>query len=703
MAAKKKKKTPQKIKQNNSKAAKIQKRQIATKHATKQPKNAKKPTFYLFIAALALVLVTFYTYSGALDNDFVDWDDYAYVINNELVRPSADIGQAPQNTPSDYKKGYSDVFKTIVSLNYHPLTILSMRWNNNVCTDCINGISARPFILWNILLHIFNAVLVLFFVFWLSKQNLWAATVVAAVFALHPMHVESVAWVSERKDVLYVFFFMLGLLSYAKYLDKPSYKWLFTALVLFILACLSKAMAVVFAPVLLLLHFWNDASDNHFQALKSTLNPKKIRHLLPFFAVALLFGIIATKVQSGGDFYGLLLKTSDSVAINKFDTFSLLQRFQFACYGFIEYIFKFFNPSELCTFYPYPDQPSYENSRWFQWVPVLAVLLIAAAIYSLKFTKSIAFGLAFYLITVILVLQFLSVGVVLMADRYTYLPYIGIALIAVCLIQEFCPHKKQPLLYGLALIGCAIQVPYTIAQIETWRNSDTLWTNVIDLHTINGNVLQQNMEQPLSIRGNYYGKMSEKTANQTESMQYINKAFEDFENAARLGSKRAEVYEGMGNTYGRRGYQMQLEGKAELAKQQFEKALKNYNLALEYKANKGSTYFNRAITYSILGLHLNAIEDYTLSIQFQPQQIQKATVNRGISYLKTKQFEAAVQDFNTALQYNPKDVNALNNRAIARSNLGQKEQALNDLKAVLSLNPSNAEANRLLQQIQRIN
>ena len=702
MAAKKHKKTPPKGRQKNLKPNK-QKTSQTNKGPKKSSNKTTESSVYIYVAAFLLALTTYYTYYGALDNDFVDWDDFAYVINNDLVRPTADIIQTPAQGPSAYSKGYGTIFKSIVSLNYHPLTILSMRWNNNVCPECINGISARPFIFWNIILHILNALLVLFFVFGLTKKNLWAAVIVATVFALHPMHVESVAWVSERKDVLYVFFFMSGLLSYTKYLQQPSSKWWLITLLFFVLSCLSKAMAVVFAPVLLLLYFWYDPAEKAIDALKNTLQPKKTLHLLPFFVLALFFGIIATNVQSGGDFNGILLKTSDSVAINKFDTFSIMQRFQFACYGFIDYMIQFFAPINLCTFYPYPDQVTYDNSNWFKWVPVLVLLIFALTIYSLKFTKSIAFGLAFYLITILLVLQFLSVGVVLKADRYTYLPYLGFAFIGVRLIQEFCPAKGQKIVYGLSLVACTLFIPKTIEQIETWQNSDSLWTNVIDLHTIDGKVLQQNMEQPLSIRGNYYGKMSEKAANPTEAMQYINKAFEDFKKAAQLGSKRAEVYEGMGNTYGRRGYQMQIEGNAEAAMEQFEQAIRNYNLALEYKTNGGSIYFNRAITYSILGQHQNAIEDYTKSIQLQPQQVQKASINRGIAYLKTKQFDLAIQDFNTGLQYNPNDINALLNRGIAWSNLGRKEKALLDIQSVLKMAPSNAEANRLMQQLSNTN
>ncbi len=178
---------------------------------------------YLWIVAAVLAVLTAVVYHGALDNDFVDWDDYKYVIENDLVRATADIesttvlrgeNRVLKRTTSPHRTGLGDIFTRSVALNYHPLTVLSLRWNNNADPTTFQGISARPFILWNLILHLLNSLLVLLLIYRLSKKNLWLSTFVALVFALHPMHVESVAWVSERKDVLYSFFFLLGLLSY---------------------------------------------------------------------------------------------------------------------------------------------------------------------------------------------------------------------------------------------------------------------------------------------------------------------------------------------------------------------------------------------------------------------------------------------------------------------------------------------------------
>ena len=299
---KKNKKNKKKETRNKEKAEPTAKKRVVKAKAKKEiaeKKTSDSNKLYLWAACLLLGVLTYVVYQGAFDNQFVDWDDYAYVIENNLVRADSDIAdfaalksqnKAINPTVGHYNTTINDVFSRVVSLNYHPLTVLTMRWNNNACPDCREGISAAPFIWWNVVLHILNSILVLLLIYWMSKKNLFASIVVAAIFALHPMHVESVAWVSERKDVLYTFFFLGGLLAYTKYLDEAGRKWLMLAFGLFILSCLSKAMAVVFPLVMLLLYFWNDQSETNILSLKNTLI--SIPHTLPFFAVSLGFGLL---------------------------------------------------------------------------------------------------------------------------------------------------------------------------------------------------------------------------------------------------------------------------------------------------------------------------------------------------------------------------------------------------------------------------
>ena len=201
--------------------------------------------------ALLLAICTFLVYRGSLNNDFVNWDDHVYVLQNDLVRSSIDIQKgfgaqlSPHAVPGAYDTSIGDIFRRAVSSNYHPLTILTMRWNNNVCADCIYKISARPFILWNVILHILNSILVFLLLIKLSRDKFLICLVLGMVFALHPMHVESVAWVSERKDVLYTFFILLATMTYIAYIQHQKKRWLvLTFASLFILSLKSRRSSV---------------------------------------------------------------------------------------------------------------------------------------------------------------------------------------------------------------------------------------------------------------------------------------------------------------------------------------------------------------------------------------------------------------------------------------------------------------------------
>ena len=585
----------------------------------------------LLTIAAGILAITYFAYQPALDNDFVDWDDNVYVVENPLVRNK----QVPT----------SQIFKEVVSLNYHPLTMLSMRWNANECKDCVYGISAKPFISWNLYLHLLNTLLVFFLAFRLSKENLFTAIFSAVVFALHPMHVESVAWVSERKDVLYVFFFLLGLLSYDKFLQgrysssqKSDVKWLFLALIAFVLSCLSKAMAVVFPLLMILMDMYRNPEMNGVKALKQSFSTKKILEYVPFFGIALFFGLMAMSVQSGDDFGGFFAKTGIEKAVNEFDTFSLLQRFQFAAYGFCMYIIKFFAPTGLCTFHPYPTQAEYDSSPVYWGFFVLALAIGALTVFSLRKTKLFVLGIGFYLFTVVLVLQFVSVGVVIMADRYSYLPYIGLAFMLAMSVENYIPKNIRSVFYGIAGIAAVFWFIQTKSQVDSWQDSETLWARVISIYP--------GQEQPHSIRGNYFGKMASRAAEKndikTQNM-YMAKAEADFKRAIELKSTRADVYEGMGNIHGMRN--------------EHAKAIEMYNQAIKFNDKKATVYINRGIAYSLSGNQQSSLKDMEKAAELDPKPMH--LLYRGIARKTAGNIAAAKADFEAVLKMDPGNKAAL--------------------------------------------
>jgi len=614
-----------------------------------------RKTVILIPAIILLTILVLVTFWESFDNNFVDWDDYTYVVDNNLVRN-------PEETT------LKEVFTKTVSLNYHPLTILTLRWNNNKCSNCPEGISPAPFIRWNVIIHILNTLLVFILIYFLSKKKVLVAFIVAALFGVHPMHVESVAWISERKDVLYTFFFLSGLITYIKYLNvtdnnKKKYIWLAATFALFVISCLSKAMAVVFPLVLLLIKFWQYQPTGNNQvkeSIKETISLKNIIPLIPFFVTSLIFGIVA-------------------ISINKLNTFTILHRIQFATYGFLMYIVKFFFPGNQLAIYPYPSQAEYDTATiglLLKLAPFAFILLSVLVAYSLRKTKLFVFGMGFFLVTIIMVLQLISVGVAIMADRYTYLPYIGLAFIPAMLIGDKVMLKRIPI-FVFTCVFIIVMIFLARRQTSVWRNSETLWSKVIDKYPA--------METARSIRGIYWEKKAEKAPNAQTQNYFEDKAFEDFKIAIKAGTPRADVYEGAGCIYGKWG--------------DLNNALFCFNNAIRLKPQKGSAYFNRALTLSKLNNNEGAIKDYNLALVYQPQRALQILTNRYILFLSTGKFKEATQDLDYLISVDGNNFIFYYNRAQARTQLNDIQGAISDYKKVLTLQPNDQMSKTELQKL----
>lgn len=625
-----------------------------------------RPWGWLLAIIVGLIVATSVAYQPALDNEFVDWDDYTYVVENDLVRKD--------------KTTTADIFKTPISLNYHPLTMLTMRWNNNKCEACIDGISARPFIMGNLILHILNVLLVFGLAYYLSGGSYWLAGVVGLWFGVHPMHVESVAWVSERKDVLYTFFFLGAMATYLRHLQKGGFMWLGATLALFVLACLSKAMAVVLPVVMILLAFWQAKSDSPAASMRVALAPRRMLEYLPFFVVALFFGLMAVKIQSGQNFMGLFnISPNSAVAINSFNTFKLIERFHFAAHGYTSYVANFFVPMDLCTFYPYPTRPDYEGNTalWHAKLAIMLVSLVLALYWAFmgqrKWQKAYVFGLGFYFITVALVLQFLSVGLVIMADRYAYLPYFGLSFGLFYLLLQANKQVQQAAFGVLALIGLWFVVQ-TRKQVETWQDSETLWEQVIQSQKKTNNI-----DHAYSVRGHYFGKTADKLAKKGKQDQVkalLDKAYLDFEEAVRLGSQKTEVYEGLGNIYGMRG--------------DYPKALEMYAKAIQLNPRRATLHYNLGVTYGLSGRWAEAVKAYDECEKNGADRPIDLYTNRSVARINAGQYQEALKDLDWLIQNQPNMYTSFTNKGIVLIQLGDKVGARAALEQALRLNPNDA-------------
>lgn len=390
-----------------------------------------------------LCLWVFLLFLTGKNNQFVNWDDPKYVFNNDLV-----INASFENL--------GKLLKAVVVWNYHPITMFSL-WLNVF----LFGKGATPFIVINALFHALNTILIFKIASKLSN-NQWVNFFTALFWGIHPMHVESVTWISERKDVLYALFFFLSILSYIKYIEQNNRKALVISILWFICSCFSKAMAVVLPLILLLIDYWFSRKIFTFKNL--------LIEKLPFWIIAISIGLLTLNVQGGGDLGGVLESQSLKSGAFKVEA-TWFERLYFASYGIVNYIFKLFIPINLRHWYPFPIEKNSTEMGMY----IIGTLIVLGIIFdSISKHKIIFFGLVFFIISLILVLQLLPVGFAVLAERYTYVAYFGLIFMLFYLNQRFFDKKSFIVLSFLIAIVFSF---ISYKQIKTWKNTLTLWEN----------------------------------------------------------------------------------------------------------------------------------------------------------------------------------------------------------------------------------
>jgi len=432
------------VERRESKRSRRQGQRSATAGRGRRPD--RRWTIGTLIAVCGLTLAA---YGGVLDHAFVDLDDPDYVQQNPWIE----------------RHDYAALATMVVSNNYHPLTMWSLAANAS------DPISPRAFLATNVALHAANAGLVFALTLLLSGR-LAVAAFAGLLFGIHPMHVESVAWISERKDVLYAFFFLAAAIAYWRYLERLAWPWLAGAFALFVLSCLSKGMAVVFPFIMVLLDYWKR---------RSAFTARAMVEKAPFFAVALLFGLIALDVQAGGTFHGLFTR-ADTHLKGMADNLPLspLQRWLLPTYGHLMYLVRLFAPVGQSALYPYPPAAN-PSAAAYVVAPLVFLATIGVALDSVRKAPFVTFGLGWYLVTIAVVLQWVPVGEAMVADRYTYVPYVGLLFALGMGLDRLI--TRRPTLRVAVGTACVLFAAFlfarTVRQVETWKDGEALWTNVI--------------------------------------------------------------------------------------------------------------------------------------------------------------------------------------------------------------------------------
>jgi protein O-mannosyl-transferase len=572
-----------------------------------------------FYLAAFIALMTFAVYLPALRNGFTVWDDDLYVVANPHIR----------SLNLDFVKW---AFFDFYAGYWSPMT-----WISHALDFAAWGVNPLGHHLTNVILHAVNTFIVVILILKLLdtwnktvKKDIQAAPltdrtklitsgVTGLLFGLHPLHVESVVWVSERKDLLCALFFLLSIITYTTYVTvlangsrgKKSnniarHKYYFLSAFFFILALMSKPMAVSLPAVLIILDWYPFDRIRSFKAFLAAIIEKI--PLIGFSFVSSLLTILAAKTQG---------------ALTPMELATLPVRVLVAGRSLLDYMGKIIWPINLLPFYAYPRNVSIVSLEYFS-VATLLIVITATCMVIAKRQRLWLAVWCYYIVTLMPVIGIVRVGLQSMADRFTYLPSIGPFLI-IGLVVAWVANKKvvsskisllmKPIGLTVAFIILISMSYLTIKQIFLWENDIKLWSYAIDRDPDGAVVCYNN-------RGTAYGKMG----------QY-DKALEDLDKAIMLYPDYSDAYSNRGIIYSKIGL--------------LDSALQSFNKAVALKPNAAEAYSNRGVAYAMNGQYDKALEDYDRAIELN-QDYAVSYYNRGKLFLNTGKQERALADFQKA-------------------------------------------------------
>jgi len=579
-------KTTYKTNYNNKNNSKNQKN---TKNSAPSLSNKKnqfldKPLYIYLLLFISCLLVYFNSFQNEL---IYNWDDAGYILKNPYI-------------DSLSWQNIKDIFSNFYFSNYQPLTLI-------VYAVIFKFVGTKVFLYHFVqfIFHVLNTFLVYKFISLLQNKK-WISIGVALLFAVHPMHVESVAWISEMKDVLYTFFFLLALITYHYYVNKPDKKtkWYLWIIFLFILSLLSKPSAVIFSVVLL-------AMDLYYERLWRW---RTWIEKIPFFLLSLGFGIITILAQEGAiQELGPVLKGYERALI--------------VIYSYILYLWKFFLPINLSAAYPYPIKDGGVLPTEYFIIPI-AFIALCVIVYLLRKNKKFIWGILFFTINLLMVIQIIPVGGMIASERYTYIPYIGLSFSALTLMEKYIKNIKL----NYVILGIIVVIFTFLAHQRTyyWRNGDVLFSDVLNKYP--------RYAYGYNNRGFLYWDhyaIDIYKDNPQMKEKYVEKALQDFTKAINLDYTYAEPFLNRGILYYNTGRPDQ--------------ALADFNRFLELKPDNPDGLLNRANTLSTLGRFKEAIPDYNKYLTIKNDD-PKAYMWRGIAYFNIQNYDSAIIDFNKSIE-----------------------------------------------------
>jgi tetratricopeptide (TPR) repeat protein len=595
-----------------------------------------------FFISAALVIATLVAYEPVRRNGFVSCDDYTYVRDN----PKVNQGITGDSVIWAFTKSYTS--------NWHPLTWLSHM------LDCeIYGLNPLGHHITSVLIHAINSVL-LFWVLWKMTGTTWPSAFSAAVFALHPVHVESVAWVAERKDVLSGLFWMLTMLAYVHYAKQPSIRRYVLILLAFLMGLMAKPMLVTLPFVLLLLDWWpmgrlawlcDDISTKTKERQITSIGYPKtsFRHLavekVPLIMLTVISSVVTLIVQRSG---------GSVIALRKIP---LDRRIDNTFISYISYIGKTLWPSRLVAYYPLPLRSHSETK-----VVVCILLLFLITVISIfigRRRKYAAVGWLWYIGTLVPVIGLVQVGSQSMADRYMYIPMVGLLLIIAWSVKDLVTYWPR-LKIVAATLTFAILLSLLILtrmQVRYWQNSLTLFERILRF-TENNNFAEGGLALALADEGRF----SEAEFHLREAVRINPALFDD----------RISL-----------GYVL-------LKQKKFNEAIVCFNEAIKIKPDSAKAHYLLAVTYSLDKKYYDAIRFLTSTLKLDPNYPEARKI-MGYMLLATGKLNEAVQFFNEALRTDANQVEIYKSLGLVYSKLGKYEQAIQVWTKARELQPDNID------------
>lgn len=579
---------------------------------------------------LIIVFLTALVYSSAVNNGFTSWDDNHYVTGNRFIKDFSGEDLIKLWTE---RTGMGGTRLTLTSfmIDYH-------LW----------GLNPKYYHLENIVWHILNALLVYFLILKLFK-NRKISFITAILFAIHPMHVESVAWISARKDVLYTFFLLVCLHTYIAYIQKKRFLlkgllWLaFT--ISFILSWHSKFSAVAIPALLFLIDY----------VLKRRLTVWLILEKLP---ILLFTGMEVYRIAFGPharmDFYGRKLIPS----IHETYRYTLFEKSLLAGYSLAFYMVRFFFPVQLSAIVPYPAKTGgLFPTEYYLALGFMLVILAGVAILFFRLKKNrkeYIFGFLFFLIPISAFLHFISIkGVVVVADRYTYVPYIGLGFMVGVFLYNLRNGRLKKVCTGVFLVLVAVMSVLSFQRNKIWKNDLTLYTDVLDKNP--------DVVQALNNRGIAYNNRGKYTL-----------AIADFNRGVKLEPDFKYLYNNRARSY------FQIDS-IDLALADLEKAISMDPYYLD-------AYLNKAQVLLSVGKTEQAIESYSRACEIAPYRA-RIYISRAQAYLKIDQTEKALNDYHKAIEVYPTYFKPYYELGRLYNEQHELQKAVSNLEKARGLNP----------------